>query len=183
MKKLLTISVLSLILLSACGQNNQTLRTTPKEDIKSEVAKGIMISNVEIPAYKLYYIKPGDNGTSGEKIGCDDSLSNQEIYMDEKPELLKDLMKIAFENLLAGEQIPQGSETFLGKSKLNIESINVTPDYQATIKLKGQLQLNGTCDAPRIQAQLEKTASQFPFLQKIDILINDQPLADALSTK
>lgn len=183
MKKIIISATLSLLLFSACNQA-QTLRTTPKET-SGQKNNEFAISNVELPAYKLFFIKLEDNGKSGEKIGCGDSVIGQEIYLDEKPTVIKDQMENAFTTLLSvkPEQIPQDQQSFLGQSALSLESIDINQDNIATIKLKGKLQLNGACDAPRVQAQLEKTASQFPFLKQIDILVNDQPLSELLSSK
>ena len=76
-----------------------------------------------------------------------------------------------------------GFYTALDQSDLAIESITISDTGLATMRLTGQLSLGGVCDNPRVEAQLEQTALQFETVNSVDIYINDQPLADALSLR
>jgi hypothetical protein len=43
--------------------------------------------------------------------------------------------------------------------------------------------LGGTCDAPRLAAQIEQTALQFSTVNDVAVFVNDVPLEDVLSQK
>jgi len=68
----------------------------------------------------------------------------------------------------------------LYQSTLSLDSVTVDDTGQATIKLSGQLLLDGECTAPLVQAQIEQTVRQFG-VPSLTITLNGQPLADALS--
>jgi hypothetical protein len=61
----------------------------------------------------------------------------------------------------------------LWQSDLEIESITLA-DGTATIRLVGSLVLGGTCDEPRVPAQLERTALQFATVEEAIIYINGE---------
>lgn len=81
-------------------------------------------------------------------------------------------------------------DQFYGQSGLmntlyqsNLTLQNVTVDGttgQATVKISGQVMLDGECSAPLFQAQIEQTALQFSA-SGVSIFINDQPIAEVLS--
>jgi hypothetical protein len=94
-------------------------------------------------------------------------------------------LRAALERLLGiKEQFygESGLYNALYQSDLRIESLNVT-DGLASIYLGGTVRLSGTCDTPRVQAQLEETARQFPTVTNVAIFLNGQPLANALSAR
>jgi hypothetical protein len=70
----------------------------------------------------------------------------------------------------------------LYQSDLQLESVTVEAG-KAVIKLTGSLTLGGECDNPRVAAQLDATARQFPTVSELSIFINDKLLADVLSLK
>jgi hypothetical protein len=51
------------------------------------------------------------------------------------------------------------------------------------IYLTGSMQLGGVCDIPRVEAQLLRTALQFPTVKQVHYFINGVPLKTALSQK
>ena len=52
-----------------------------------------------------------------------------------------------------------------------------------TVSLAGTLRLGGVCDNPRVKAQLEQTALQFPTVTSVRYSINGKPLESVLSGK
>jgi LysM repeat protein len=52
-----------------------------------------------------------------------------------------------------------------------------------TVNLAGTLRLGGVCDNPRVQAQLEQTALQFPTVKSVRYFVNGKPLESLLSGK
>ena len=54
---------------------------------------------------------------------------------------------------------------------------------KATINLSGSLVLNGVCDDPRVEAQIEQIALQFSTVKTVAVFLNNIPLQQALSEK
>lgn len=127
----------------------------------------------------IYLVALEDNGQSGRKIGCNDSLIpvRREIEKTETP------LRAAIEELLSmkdqyfGES---GLYNSLYQSDLSVESTTVE-DGSATVRLSGQHRLGGTCDTPRFIEQLRETVLQFPDVTEVEFFLNGQPLGDALS--
>jgi hypothetical protein len=63
-----------------------------------------------------------------------------------------------------------------------VESVSVE-DGEATVQLSGELMLGGACDNPRMEAQLEETALQFPEISAVSVFINQVPLEEVLSLR
>ena len=56
-------------------------------------------------------------------------------------------------------------------------------DGTATIALAGDLMLGGVCDNPRVQAQIEATATQFDTVDRVEVTVNGELLEDVLSLR
>ena len=130
---------------------------------------------------KLFLIAVEDAGRSGKKIGCDDSVVavTRELRPTRTP------LKAAIEELL---RIPRsyGSEpelyNALHQSELRLESVSIRRDV-ARLNFAGRLVTGGVCDSPRVQAQIEETALQFPTVKKVKVFINGTPLSEYLSER
>lgn len=129
---------------------------------------------------KIFLIALEDNGATGKKIGCNDSVVP--VIMNIEPTLA--VLKASLTELLKlqGERNygTSGFYNSLYQSHLSIDSLNIV-NREAIIKLKGTLTLGGVCDDPRAKAQLEETALQFNTIVKVSIFINGIPLAQLLS--
>jgi len=128
----------------------------------------------------IYLIAIGDNGASGKKIGCDDSLVPVAVVI---PPTLGVIRASLLELLkLKGERYygQTGLYNALYLSDLSLESVNLVKG-KATIKLTGSLVTGGVCDIPRIEAQLKESALQFSTVNEVSVLINDIPLEEVLS--
>ena len=127
----------------------------------------------------IHLIALEDAGASGPAIGCGDSVIP--VIVDIEPTV--GVMTAAFNRLLSikdqfyGES---GLYNALYQSSLTLSGINIVNGV-ATVSLSGQLVLGGTCDAPRVQAQLEQTALQYSTVSAVNVLVNGIPLAEALS--
>jgi hypothetical protein len=127
----------------------------------------------------IHLVALGDNGAGGPLVGCGDSVIP--VIVDIEP--TAGVMTAAFSRLLSlKEQFygESGLYNALYQSSLTLDGINIL-NRVATVSLSGQLMLGGTCDAPRVQAQLEQTALQYTTVDAVNILLNGAPLADALS--
>lgn len=129
---------------------------------------------------KIFLIAIGDNGASGKKIGCGDSLIPVIIKIQPTLEVLWAALNELF--ALQGQKDYAGSGLYnaLYQSNLSIESLNIV-NREAIIRLKGRLVLSGVCDNPRAKAQLEESALQFSTVDKASVFINGMPLDQLLS--
>ena len=126
-------------------------------------------------AVKIFLIALGDNGKSGKKIGCDDSVVGVTVSVPPTAGVLR----AAIEALLAVKTPTYGQSgltSALYLSTLKIDGVNLV-DGKATIALSGTFALAGICESPRIQAQFEETAKQFSTVKTLEVLINGRELS------
>lgn len=122
-----------------------------------------------------------DNGQSGELVGCGDSA----IPINATIPRTQGVLRAALEKLLSAKGQFYGESGYynaLYQSDLQVAGVTIEQG-KAIIRLTGTVVLGGTCDAPRVQAQLEQTALQFSTVNDVAVFINDVPLEDVLSTK
>ena len=62
--------------------------------------------------------------------------------------------------------------TALDPHELTLQSVSITRQGTAVIRLRGSIDIANTCDAARSRAQLERTALQFPSVKRVAIYIN-----------
>lgn len=130
---------------------------------------------------RIFLIALEDNGQSGKKIGCDDSVIPVPVTIAPTVGVLR----AALEELLSLEDIYYGMTGLynaLHQSNLKLDSVSIVQG-KATIHLSGTVMLSGVCDNPRVEAQLKETALQFSTVSQVEIYINNIPLEDVLSLK
>jgi hypothetical protein len=130
---------------------------------------------------KIFLIAIGDAGKSGKEIGCGDSAIPVEVEVP----AAADPLVAAFQELLSIHDPYYGQSGLynaLYQSDLKVESASIQAGL-ASVELSGQMLLAGECDDPRVAAQLEETALQFPEANQAAIFINGTLLKDALSLK
>ena len=130
---------------------------------------------------KLFLIAIDDVGRSGKKIGCGDSVLavTRQIQRTRAP------LRAALEELLRmPERYGSDPELYnaLHRSELRLESVSVRRGL-ARINFAGQLVTRGVCDSPRVQAQIEETALQFPIVKNVQVFINGTALSEYLSER
>jgi len=130
----------------------------------------------------IYLVAVGDNGASGELIGCGDSLVPVEIAIEPTLAVLRAAFT-ALLNLTPDISFGQsGLYNALYLSELQIDSMDIV-DREAIIYLSGSLVTGGECDIPRIEAQLTATALQFSTIDSVTIYINGTLLQDFLDLR
>jgi hypothetical protein len=129
---------------------------------------------------KIFLIAINDNGASGKKIGCNDSVVPVQMTINPTVVVLRASLDALFQ--LKGQRTYGSSGLYnaLYQSSLSIDSLTII-NREAVIKLKGSLVQGGVCDSPRIKAQLEETGLQFSTIDKTTIFINGVPLNQLLS--
>jgi spore germination protein GerM len=126
---------------------------------------------------KVFLVALGDNGKTGKKIGCEDSL----VAVTRSVKSIAAPLKSALEELLT---IPRDYDetlsNFWGGNNLKIKSVSLRSGL-ATIRLTGDGPvITGICDEPRITSQIEETAKQFPTVKRVQIFVNNQRLEQVM---
>ena len=130
---------------------------------------------------RLFFVAINDNGVAGKKIGCNDSIVAVDRAIPATNAVLTASLKELF-SLTDKNYGQSGLYNALYQSKLKIDSISIL-NRKATIRLTGTLMLNGVCDNPRVQAQIEEVALQFSTVSSVAVYLNGVPLQQALSEK
>jgi hypothetical protein len=189
--------VLASALIAACGakQSGEPLTAEPTQETSTPVATAttqpVTAEPTEAAAtptaaetvdqVQIFLIALEDNGVSGDKIGCDDSVVGvtRQITPSASPleAALNELLSIKDE--FYGES---GLYNALDRSDLEVASA-VVENGQAIVRLRGQMLLGGVCDDPRAQAQIEYTALHSPGVQGVEIFINGEPIQEVLSER
>lgn len=132
-------------------------------------------------SFNIYLVALEDNGLSGKKIGCNDSL----IPVRQEVAYTPAVLKTALEQLLKLKSTTYGESGLynaLAASRVTIDEVSIE-NGKATVRLSGQLVSGGVCEDPRIIAQIEETVRQFPTVTSADIFINNQTLAEYFSLR
>jgi hypothetical protein len=140
----------------------------------STLAAGIM-------RVKIFLVALNDAGKTGKKIGCDDSI----IGVDRAIPITQGVMNAALNELFSMHDKNLGTlglYNALYQSTLKVDGINLVSG-KATIQISGKLTRGGVCDDPRVKAQIEETALQFPTVKSVAVFINGVPIDKALSEK
>lgn len=127
---------------------------------------------------KVYLVAVGDEGRTGKKIGCGDSL----IAVTHAIKKTTAPLTAVIRELLSTPQHPDGSpnlENFWKGRNLKVRSVSLR-NGTATIQISGEVFVAGICDEPRIQSQIEETARQFPTVKKVKVFIGKRTLAEAI---
>ncbi|HEX8632894.1 MAG TPA: hypothetical protein VF703_01940 [Pyrinomonadaceae bacterium] len=127
-------------------------------------------------AVKVYLVAVNDQGRAGRKIGCDDSLVpvTRTIKATGAP------LKAALVELLSlPREYEGGLSNFWRGRNLRLTTVSLRAGV-ATIRIAGELFVAGVCDAPRIEAQIEETARQFPNVRNVRVFIGRRTLAQAV---
>ena len=130
---------------------------------------------------KIVLIALVDNGQSGTLVGCGDSAIPITVIIPRT----QGVLRAALEKLFSAKQQFYGESGYynaLYQSDLQVAKV-VIEQGKAIIHLTGTLMLGGTCDAPRVEAQIEQTALQFSTVSDVAVFVNDVPLEEVLSTK
>jgi sporulation and spore germination protein len=138
------------------------------------------LAQSETTEVKVYLVALGDNGKTGKKIGCDDSL----VLVTRKIAATPTPLRAALLELFADRK-PDKKEIDLNLGNywrgMELKSALIKGGT-AIIHLIGEApSVAGICDVPRIKGQLIETAKQFPTVKKVKVFINGKPMDKLIS--
>lgn len=130
---------------------------------------------------RTYLVAIGDNGRSGTRIGCWDSL----VAVTHPVAPTSAPLSAALRLLLHDHHRYYGQSGLynaLFQSRLRVQRASVVGGT-ASVYLIGTMRLGGVCDDPRVGAQLRHTVRQFSTVVRVSIFVNGVPLWKRLSEK
>lgn len=156
--------------------NTRPANTQPAPVVPTNTRAPAQLSEVTI-----YFIAVGDNGLSGPKVGCGDSL----VAVKQPIEPTSGVIRASLNKLFSFKQQDIGESGLynaLWQSDLTLASARVD-DGVATVRLTGSVKLGGECDTPRFKGQIEQTILAQPGVKQANVFLNDQPIDQALSLR
>lgn len=132
-------------------------------------------------ALTIFYVAVDDQGKSGPKIGCGDSL----VATESAPETFTDQVGASIKMLLndkSSEHGQSGLINALAASDLRFIDSMVSGG-EVAVDLSGTVSSGGTCDDPRIIEQLKYTAKTAAGVGSARILIDGIDIEKVLSQK
>lgn len=129
----------------------------------------------------IFLIALEDNGRTGKKIGCGDSL----VPLERNIHSTGNVVKATLEELLyiRGSFLgDSGLYNALANSDLSLEKFSMK-DKKAIVDLAGQFSIKSVCDTPRVVEQIRETVLQFDEIEEIKVTINGDPLDQIVSGK
>lgn len=190
---LLLVAVGALLALAACQAAPESADATAEADAAAETSEPVATveatpeaasetepAQATVDSVELYFVAIGDNGESGEVFGCDDSI----VAVEQQIEPTVAPLEVAIQALLDAGEFYGETELYnaLDQSDLTIDGIQVE-DGTAYIAFSGDLRIAGTCDVPRVQEQITRTALQFSTVDKVEILLDGRPLSVVLEER
>jgi len=143
-----------------------------------EILKRDRNSGDRRPSIKVYLVALNDDGKTGKKIGCGDSLIAVSRFIQPTAAPLT----AALQELLSTPPQadgPQELENFWKGRNLRVKSVAIRTGT-ATIHISGEVFVAGVCDIPRIESQIEETARQFPNVKKVKVFLGGRTLRDGI---
>ena len=134
--------------------------------------------NLEEDQVAVYFVDIGNKRNVEETFGCDDSLSYLERQLEGTEQTTAGKIKTAVTFMV------EGTDRLVGKgglynvfynSDLTVDRVEIE-ESTAKVYLTGELALAGTCDNPRVDAQLTETITQFEEVESAEIYLNEEPL-------
>ncbi len=127
---------------------------------------------------KVYLVALDDDGRTGRKIGCGDSLVAVSRRVSAR---LTPLRAAIQELLIIPHEYDARLKNFWRGRNLRVRSVTLNRGGVATINIAGAgPQVAGVCDQPRIEEQIEETAKQFPNVRRVRVFVNGRTLASAI---
>lgn len=134
----------------------------------------------------MYWVGPAGQSGGIEFPGCGEVLIEDEVPVSAAGAVGDpSLVKAALQSLFAERNFDVGSSGLMNalyQSELTVQDVTIQGDT-VTVNLSGQPMSAGTCADPQIIAQLENTAIANAGTYTAEILVNGEPIQDAMSQK
>lgn len=129
-----------------------------------------------------YFVLLDDGGSGGVRFGCNDSLVSVPLAAPLANEPLQSALLALLPGSSGGGSAPDGLYNALASSTLSFVS-GYFDGSTVVVNLSGSLSPGGTCDIPRIEAQLTQTAVTAVGAIRAEIYVNGRRLAEVLSLR
>lgn len=129
-----------------------------------------------------YFVMLDDGGSGGVRFGCNDSLVSVPLAAPLAKEALQSALQALLPGSSGGGSAPDGLYNSLASSTLSFVS-GYFDGSTVVVNLSGTVSPAGTCDIPRIEAQLTQTAVTAVGATRAEIYINGRRLAEVLSLR
>ena len=131
---------------------------------------------------KAYFVLLDDGGSGGVRFGCNDSLVSVPLAAPLANEPLQSALHALLPGTSGDGSAPDGLYNALASSTLSFVS-GYFDGSTVVVNLSGTVRPGGTCDVPRIEAQLTHTAVTAVGATRAEIYINGRSLAEVLSSR
>ncbi|CAN7579922.1 GerMN domain-containing protein [Arthrobacter sp. LjRoot14] len=126
----------------------------------------------------VYFVALDDGGSTGVRFGCNDSL----VAVFHSTAAAEEPLRAALGVLLGSGDSPAGLYNSLHNSTLDYVSAYFD-GTTVVVNLTGTIRPGGTCDLPRLEAQLTHTAVSAVGAARAEIYVDGQRLADVLNLR
>lgn len=162
------------------GSSSQTYSSTADDQTtgESDTNGGEDAAMTQTKPLTIYYVAVGYEGEGSDNFGCGDSLvstTTEDVTFD-------DQVKATMEHLLANDNKDIGQSGLynsLYQSDLSFDHANLNGDV-LEVYLIGDVRSGGTCDDPRIHAQLEAAAKTASGAKDVVVYVNNRNLDKVL---
>ncbi len=132
---------------------------------------------VETETIQLHFIALGDNGASGDLVGCGDSLVPVDVEIeatDDTATRVERALAALFgeDDDFYGES---GLYNSLYQSNLAVASVTMNGN-EAVVAITGDVLIGGVCDEPRFEEQIRQTVLSLEGVDSAIITLNGTPL-------
>ncbi|MCX6734244.1 MAG: hypothetical protein NTX63_05570 [Candidatus Peregrinibacteria bacterium] len=148
-----------IISLTGCGQNP----VPAPAPTQSQNTTTPPAATAQTNQTTVYMIKPDDNGASANsvKVGCGDSAvpvttTTISQYDAANPVASINAAILVIINMTANQFQAQNLQNPLASQQVTIQSVDQS-GTQLVVHLDGQFSFGGTCEMPRVRAQIEET--------------------------
>lgn len=134
----------------------------------------------------VYWVSLAGSGDQGVEFpGCGDLLVESTVTADDSGAVgSTQRVEAGIRALLDNRtyEDPEGRVNALYQSELNLQDVSIEGDT-VTVELTGQPMSSGTCDDPRIIAQLEYTALANAGVPYAEVRVQGEPIQEFMSQK
>lgn len=173
----------SLVSTEASERPTEPISAAPVE-VTSSPAPVATPSPASVDFFSLFYVALEDDGVSGPKIGCNDSMVMVQVQVREEGTNVDNQVERSLQQLLEERDTTIGqSGLYNALARSSLTYVSAVVDANAdlvTVNLAGQVVSSGVCDDARIVQQLQYTAMVAAGVGSAKILVENVPIEHLL---